>query len=110
MLCPLPSVESSTMLKASGELDSAATTMQSPGDNAGSGGGKGGDGGDGGAGGSGGGDGGDGGGVGGIGFTVKPVGALYDDEPPSQLPVLEIAAARATLLPTLSPVYFQASS
>eukprot|EP00964_Phaeocystis_antarctica_P072179 scaffold44113_cov60-Phaeocystis_antarctica.AAC.2 len=32
MLCPLPSVESSTMLKASGELDSAATTMQSPGD------------------------------------------------------------------------------
>ena len=78
MLCPLPSVESSTMLKASGELDSAATIMQSPGHNAGRGGG---DGGDGGAGGSGGGDGGDGGGVGGIGFTVKPVGALYDDEP-----------------------------
>ena len=61
MLCPLPSVESSTMLKASGELDSAATTMQSPGDNAGSGGGKGGDGGDGGSGGGCGGDGGSGG-------------------------------------------------
>ena len=46
MLCPLPSVESSTMLKASGELDSAATTMQSPGTNGGSAGGGGGDGGD----------------------------------------------------------------
>ena len=40
---------------------------------------------------------------------MKPVGALYDDEPASQLPVLEIAAARSTLLPTLIPVYFQAS-
>ena len=45
MLCPLPSVDSSTMLKASGELDSAATTMQSPGTSGGSGGGGGGDGG-----------------------------------------------------------------
>ena len=51
MLCPLPSVESSTMLKASGQLDSAATTMQSPGTNGGSGGGDGGDAGDGGGGG-----------------------------------------------------------
>ena len=61
MLCPLPSVESSTMLKASGELsDSAATTMQSPGDSGGSGGCAGGAGSAGGrAGGAGGGDGGE---------------------------------------------------
>ena len=99
------------MLKASGEVDSAATTMQSPGTSGGSGGG---DGGAGSAGGEGGGDGGDGGADGGIGFTVKPVGALYDDEPYveySQLPVLyvEIAAASSTLLPTFSPVYLQES-
>ena len=74
MLCPLPSVESSTMLKASGVLDSAATTMQSPGISGGSGGSFGGCGG---AGGSGGGDGGNGGG---IGSTAKPVGGLNDDE------------------------------
>jgi hypothetical protein len=67
MLCPLPSVESSTMLKASGELDSAATTMQSPGTNGGSGGAFGGCGA---AGGSGGGD---GGGDGGCGSTVNEV-------------------------------------
>ena len=68
MLCPLPSVESSTMLKARGELeDSAATTMQSPGDNGGSGGGDGGDGI------AGGGAGGAGGGAGGGGSTVNEV-------------------------------------
>ena len=67
MLCPLPSVESSTMLKASGVLDSAATTMQSPGTSGGSGGSFGGCGG---AGGSGGGD---GGGDGGGGSTVNAV-------------------------------------
>eukprot|EP00964_Phaeocystis_antarctica_P121063 scaffold84766_cov63-Phaeocystis_antarctica.AAC.3 len=65
MLCPLPSVESSTMLKASGVLDSAATTMQSPGTSGGSGGSFGGCGG---AGGSGDGD---GGGHGGGGSTVN---------------------------------------
>ena len=66
MLCPLPSVESSTMLKVGGELeDSAATTMQSPGDSAGSGGGDGGDGI------AGGGAGGAGGGAGGGGSTVN---------------------------------------
>eukprot|EP00964_Phaeocystis_antarctica_P010313 scaffold5667_cov68-Phaeocystis_antarctica.AAC.5 len=69
MLCPLPSVESSTMLKASGSSENTATTMQSPGDSDGSGGGAGG------AGGGSGGDGGDGGNGGGIGFTAKPVAA-----------------------------------
>ena len=68
MLCPLPSVESSTMLKALGQLeDSAATTMQSPGDSGGSGGGAGG------AGSAGGGAGGAGGGAGGGGSTVNEV-------------------------------------
>ena len=67
MLCPLPSVESSTMLKASGVLDSAATTMQSPGTSGGNGGSFGGCGG---AGGSGGGE---GGGDGDGGSTVNEV-------------------------------------
>ena len=74
MLCPLPSVESSTMLKASGSSENTATTMQSPGTSGGSGGSFGGCGG---AGGSGGGDGGNGGG---IGSTAKPVSGLNDDE------------------------------
>eukprot|EP00964_Phaeocystis_antarctica_P072181 scaffold44113_cov60-Phaeocystis_antarctica.AAC.4 len=65
MLCPLPSVESSTMLNVSGESDSAATTMQSPGNSGGSGGGDGGDGI------AGGGAGGAGGGAGGGGSTVN---------------------------------------
>eukprot|EP00964_Phaeocystis_antarctica_P010318 scaffold5667_cov68-Phaeocystis_antarctica.AAC.10 len=72
MLCPLPSVESSTMLKASGVLDSAATTMQSPGDSDGSGGGAGGVGGDEGGDGD---DGGRPGGGGGGGSTVNDASA-----------------------------------
>ena len=67
MLCPLPSVESSTMLKASGVLDSAATTMQSPGTSSGNGGSFGGCGGAGGSGGE------DGGGDGDGGSTVNEV-------------------------------------
>eukprot|EP00964_Phaeocystis_antarctica_P010316 scaffold5667_cov68-Phaeocystis_antarctica.AAC.8 len=67
MLCPLPSVESSRMLKASGVLDRTATTMQSPGTSGGSGGAFGGCGGAGGSGGSDGGENGDGG------STVKDV-------------------------------------
>ena len=97
------------MLKASGSSESTATTKQSPGTSGGSGGG---DGGACGVGGGFGGDGGDGGADGGIRFTVKPVGALYDDEPYdaySQLPDVEIAAASSTLLPSFSPVYLQAS-
>ena len=87
MLCPLPSVESSTMLKASGELDSAATTMQSPGTNGGSGGG---DGGDGGGGGGDGGLGGAGGGVGGAGGGGSTANDVFTCDATDDHPVVSL--------------------